>query len=225
MTHDDLDLNSSGMPGRPEGERPAGRLESAGLDPETADSLQGCFLILSLLFRYPEAEVYQRLSEYLQDFDPLFHAYAGRSPRLIPQEELQAEYVRLFVNNRGFVPVIPYLSCYRDSDRLLAGNSLKRIRTQMKKTGFVLDEELGELEDHLAVLLEFCARIFSEPSRGEPPAEDEGGSLQALLQPCAGYLLEAAPTMSGLIREHAQYDIYRVAGETLENFLLDLGLQ
>ncbi len=213
------------MPDEHDDGQGAGWGGSAGFDLETADALQGCFLILSLLFRYPGPEVYQNLSEHLQGFEPFFQAYAGRSPRLIPQEELQAEYVRLFVNNRGFVPVIPYLSYYRDSNRLLAGNSLKRIRDHMKRTGFVLDEDLGELEDHLAVLLEFCARIFSKCPRAEPPAEDEGVRLQTLLQPCAGYLLEAAPEMRGLIREHAQYDIYRVAGDTLENFLLDLDLQ
>ena len=193
------------------------------LDPEIADALQGCFLILSLLLRYPESDVYKRLEGHLKDFVPFFQGYSSKKVELIPLEELQAEYIRLFVNNQGFVPVVPYCSYYLDADKLLGGTTLDRIRSIMGKTGFVLEEGQGELEDHLAVLLEFCARILTDLFQTD--GRDFEIRVQALFQICYRYLLPASRDACRLIREHARYEFYPVVGDILVNFMLDLDRQ
>ncbi len=197
--------------------------EGMHFDPQEADSLQGCFLISSLLFRYPEPGVYHNLKLYLNDFTDFFQEYAGRGIELVPLEELQAEYIRLFVNNQGFVPVVPYASYYLDPGKLLAGNSLQEIRTRILQAGLVLDEARDELEDHLAVLLECCARILGTLAlTGAGTKQENALRLNVLLQLCKRYVQPVSSQISELINEHARHDFYRVAGEALRNFLLDL---
>lgn len=199
------------------------QLELGNIDAQVADTLYGCFLVLSLLFRYPSSELYQRLNQHLHDFHPFFRTYPENSMTLAPLEELQAEYIRLFVNNQGFVPVIPYVSSYLDRDRLLAGQSLEHIRSIMGANGFLLDASQGELEDHIAVLLEFCARILSNLSRLDPSADKEiDVQLKALFQISYRYLKPVSSRVYDLIRDYAQLELYSSAGHVFKNFLLDL---
>ena len=201
-------------------------LEPGNIDPEAADTLHGCFLILSLLFRYPESEVYQRLNQHLSNFSPFFLTYSVKSMPLVPLEELQAEYIKLFVNNQGFVPVVPYVSYYSDRERLLAGTSLGQTRSIMSANGFLLDASRGELEDHIAVLLEFCARILWNLSTVDPCADkDHQEQLKALFQISYLYLSPVASSISDLIREYAELELYSLAGDVFKNFLLDLDHQ
>lgn len=196
--------------------------EEIPFDPQVADSLQGCFLISSLLFRYPEPGLYHNLKLHLNDFTDFFQKFAGRGLELMPLEELQAEYIRLFVNNQGFVPVVPYASYHLDPGKLLAGNSLQEIRTLMLQSGLVLDEAQSELEDHLAVLLEYGARILGELSLTEASVKHEAAlRVNVLFQLCTRYLQPVSTRISDLINAHARYDFYKVAGESLQNFLLD----
>ncbi|MCF8105942.1 MAG: molecular chaperone TorD family protein [Desulfohalobiaceae bacterium] len=193
------------------------------IDPETAAGLQECFLILSLLFRYPESELYQRLEEYAPDFEPFFQEYAGQGLELFPLEDLQAEYIRLFVNNQGYVPVVPYCSYYLDQGKLLGGKTLENIRKIYAGTGFVLEQDQGELEDHLGVLLEFCARILTDFSGNVALDPDQSSArVRTLSEIVSRYLLPVSTEISELIKDHARFDVYRVAGETLKNFLQDL---
>ena len=75
-------------------------------DSNTAGALKNIYMFFSLLFRYPSEDVYQELQNGLSQFAPLLEEYIGQLPALVPIEELQAEYINLFVSNQGFCRLI-----------------------------------------------------------------------------------------------------------------------
>jgi len=201
---------------------PAGAAEStANPNISAAASVKNVLFFLSLAFRYPRGPVYAELGRLLPVFGDFFNAYAGNVPALPEMEELQAEYIRLFVNNRGSVPAVPYASCHIDGG-ILMGESYHRLRMIMAETGFVLDESAGELEDHLAILLEFASvlvgrLIDASVSGGEPLDEIPnvlGEVTFSYLRPMMKPILDG-------ISGGATTDFYAASVRALYNFMAD----
>jgi TorA maturation chaperone TorD len=139
-----------------------------------------------------------------KEFAPLFRAYDMQAPEVPDREELQAEYVRLFVNNLGFVPAVPYASYHLDDGGLLRGRSYFRLVEIMRAAGFELRDRVTEQADHVAVLFEFCS-LLAEAVRKGQDAEQNLQTLAAVLREFI------APTVQGLaaaLREHAHFDFY-----------------
>lgn len=195
---------------------------SASLDNEAAESMKNVLFFFSLVFRYPHEAVYEELGRLLPIFEEFFNAYAGNAPELPEIVDLQAEYIRLFVNSRGGVAAVPYASYHLDRG-VLKGESYHRLLQIMEKAGFVLDESVGELEDHLAILLEFGSmlteRLIKESASGKPPANEITDIFQEViiryLQPMMKAVLEGIAT-------HAEMDFYKVSARALFNFLADM---
>ena len=79
---------------------------SEPLDNEAAGLLKNALFFFSLAFRYPRETVYEELGRLLPVFEEFFEAYADNYPELPEIIDLQAEYIQLFVNSRGGVPVL-----------------------------------------------------------------------------------------------------------------------
>lgn len=191
------------------------------IDGESAATVKNVFFFLALMFRYPSEEVYAEIRRHMDAFAGFFMEYTGRVPKIPEIEDLQSEYVSLFVNNRGFVPAIPYASCHID-EGLLMGDSLLSLRQLMQKAGFMLDGSVKELEDHLSVLLEFCAGLVDtliQKQKAGDPVEFE--NISALLETTYRYI---GPVLNGFtkgIDGYASHDIYKAAGEALIRLIED----
>jgi TorA maturation chaperone TorD len=195
---------------------------SASLDYDAAGSVKNVLFLFSLIFRYPREAVNEELGRLLPAFEDFFNAYADNAPGLPGIVDLQAEYIRLFVNGRGGVPAVPYASYHLDRG-VLKGESYSRLRQIMEKAGFVLDESAGELEDHLAILLEFGSmltdRLIRESASGEFL---ENKIWDILSEVIIRYLRPMMkPVMEG-ISTCAMMDFYTVSARALFNFIEDM---
>lgn len=195
--------------------------ESDNIDGESALGVKNLFFFLALMFRYPNQDVYTELRRHMKTFAGFFMEYAGAVPEVPDLECLQAEYVALFVNNRGFVPAIPYASCHLD-EGLLMGESLLALRRIMQEAGFMLDESVRELEDHLSVLLEFCAGLVNSLIEKKKTGDCiEYENISALLEITYRYIGPFSDAFTKGIDAYASFNFYKVAGQALKHFIQD----
>lgn len=160
-------------------------------------ALSNTCMFLALAFRYPEQEVFSEISRHLSAFEPLFADYALQLPHLPPRPELEEEYVALFVNNNGHVPAPPYAACYLDQEGLLMGPTYDLVTECLVQTGYELRDRVRDLEDHVALLLEFCSGLLSRLASTDGTSRT-GWELRALctvvlkvLKPMSGPLHHA----------------------------------
>jgi DMSO reductase family type II enzyme chaperone len=81
-------------------------------------------------------------------------------------DELEVEYNRLFVGP-GAPRVYPYESLYRGSMSLVMGPSVGEVLQAYRRAGLTINAALKDLPDHVAVELEFMARLCCEEARAE----------------------------------------------------------
>jgi len=195
---------------------------SATLDNEAAGSLKNVLFFFSLAFRYPGQAVYEEINRLLPVFEDFFNGYAGNAPEFSGIVDLQAEYVRLFVNGLGGVPVVPYASYHLDQG-VLKGESYHRLRQIMEKAGFVLEESVGELEDHLAILLEFGSMLTDRLIKGSASGEPTVNEIADIF--CEVVIRYLRPMMKAVlegISTCAVLDFSTVSDRALFNFLADM---
>ena len=141
-------------------------------------------------------------------------------PSLPPAHDLQAEYISLFVNNKGFVPAVPYASYYKNGGRLM-GDSLFILRQKMAETGFQIDPSVPELEDHLTILLEYASDLIAsivEKYKGMAEIRIE---FDTLLEVTDNYIRPVVLAVTEKIEEYGTLDFYRIAAKTLNTFIED----
>jgi DMSO reductase family type II enzyme chaperone len=78
--------------------------------------------------------------------------------------DLEVEYNRLFVGP-GAPRVYPYESLYRGSMSLVMGPSAGEVLQAYRRNGLAIDTAFKDLPDHIAVELEFMARLCCEEAR------------------------------------------------------------
>ncbi|HBV86348.1 molecular chaperone [Desulfosporosinus sp.] len=95
----------------------------------------------------PEIESIQKLTAFCKQLPP-------------GEERLNAlweHYIPLF--ETGMVEASPYASVYLGKEGLVLGKEASNVKRFYTKCGYVMGEKSGELPDHLAVELEFCALL------------------------------------------------------------------
>lgn len=110
----------------------------------------------AMLLCYPDQAFYERLpliENALQEQEPTPLDAFCKHARGTGELELGADYVRTFDLKRRRALHLTY---YTDGDTRRRGHALARIKEIYAACGWHLD--LGELPDHLAVVLEFAAR-------------------------------------------------------------------
>ena len=90
----------------------------------------------------------------------------SNSPLERREDELEVEYNRLFVGP-GAPRVYPYESLYRDSTGLVMGPSAGEVLQAYRRAGLAINTAFKDLPDHIAVELEFMARLCCEEARAE----------------------------------------------------------
>jgi DMSO reductase family type II enzyme chaperone len=78
--------------------------------------------------------------------------------------DLEVEYNRLFVGP-GVPLVYPYESLYRGSMSLVMGPSTGAVLQAYRQSGLAINSAFKDLPDHIAVELEFMARLCCEEAR------------------------------------------------------------
>lgn len=111
--------------------------------------------------------------------EELFPADARYGPNMQP-EELEAEYVRLFVNHRGGLAVPLCQSCYQ-GEGLLMGPAADAMLARLTQAGFTVHESLGLPPDHLAIQIEYLMTLFPEFDSGPDGADQAAGFARDVL--------------------------------------------
>ncbi len=191
--------------------------ENAVPDESAALALKNVFFFLGLIFRYPDEIVYNEINRHMKPFAGFFTEYGEGVPPLPPISELQAEYVSLFVNNKGFVPALPYASSHIDQG-LLMGKSYFKIKQVLENSGFRLDAAAGELEDHISVLLESCSDLVFSIIENKSNAR-KIQTIALTLHEITSCIKMWIDKFAESIRAYAAMDFYKISGEALRNFM------
>lgn len=121
----------------------------------------------------------------LLDLAEQVHLLADENASAMTPENLEAEYVRLFVNHRGGTSVPLCQSCYT-GEGLMMGDPAVAMQSRLDRAGLKVDMTLGMPPDHIAIELVYLMSLFPEQqpspvlsptaspsgnSPGEPPSE------------------------------------------------------
>jgi putative dimethyl sulfoxide reductase chaperone len=195
-------------------------LDKNYFDEQAALALKNVFFFLGLIFRYPDQIVYDEIRQHLKAFDGFFLEYGEGRPPLPPISGLQAEYISLFVNNKGFVPALPYASSHMDQG-LLMGKIYFRIKQILNESGFHLDASASELEDHISILLESCADLVHALIEKKFDAPNNHQMIATLLE-ITSCIKNWVDDFAENIHSYASLDFYKVSGMALKNFFHDV---
>ena len=187
-------------------------------DAETAASMEGVFWLFSLLLRYPGEEVYLRLRENSRLLKQLLGDATFRAPELSDPQEVQAEYVRLMVNNYGQIPAVPYASCYLNEEGLLMESVHREIVQLMRGEGKEPKQDIGEPADHIYLLLEFCAEMAGAIRR----KESGGRKYCAMRTVICRYIAPMAERFCQDLEKHARQDFYRSVALAFRDFIREM---
>ncbi len=79
----------------------------------------------------------------------------GKYSPFVLQQEIESEFVRIFVNTRGGVSTPLYHSCYYDDQKLLMKKPALEMFEMLEHAGITLGPDIGEPPDHLCIELEY----------------------------------------------------------------------
>ena len=185
-------------------------------DIEGLRNLSTAFMFLSFVFRYP-ADVYESLGEVLPEFERFIREYAGEVMSLGNKRLMEQDYVRLFINSFGGMKANPYVSSRLDSEKLLWGDKMLRLKEMMASEGLAMGEGNAELEDHVAVVLEFCSLLTA---KAVPEGERcSMGSVLSLLEITRDFFPVMAGSFADDVINGAESDFYKTSGKLLKNFI------
>ena len=193
-----------------------------GITAEQAMVLSNICMFLALVFRYPKEDVYAEISRHLPDLEGLFSDYSISRPSLPDRPDLEAEYVSLFVNNNGYVPAPPYAASYLDPDGMLMGPSYDLLLRYLRLTGYELQAQVKDLEDHVSLLLEFVAGLLSRLSESGLSASRGELDLRVLCSVILRILGPMSEPFGLAVRANAQAPFYPAVAETLQALIQDM---
>jgi TorA maturation chaperone TorD len=127
--------------------------------------------LLALLFgRSPSADLLSRVAELKGDATPLglAHIRLAETAAASDPDAVSREFFDLFIGvARG--DLLPYASYYLTG--FLHERPLARVREDLARLGIERVEDMGEPEDHIAILCEVMASLVSGRFGAEPGAE------------------------------------------------------
>ncbi|WP_188020395.1 TorD/DmsD family molecular chaperone [Deferribacter autotrophicus] len=186
------------------------------------ESLSSVFFFLSLCYRYPDKEIYERIKEALPVFQDFFEDYVGHLPELPGQVDMEAEYVRLFVSNYGGVVAVPYASYYLEEEKLLMGETTVALRDMMNNEGFALKEDIKEVVDHVYIILEFCSGLINKIIDMKKKNENFINTLATLFTVLYNYIGKYVVDFSDKVIEGSNLAFYKDVSAALKGLFLEL---
>lgn len=134
---------------------------------EEIEYLSNLSTYLSLIFRYPDPLTYNAVQDHYKEFTEIVSEYNISLADLPSREELEIEYVRLFVANYQGVIAPLYSSVYTSDDGLLLRDSTLELRELMNSVGYGIREDVKEIEDNLYIMLEFTGVLLADSLKGD----------------------------------------------------------
>jgi TorA maturation chaperone TorD len=196
-------------------------LGSADVDTETFDALSNASMFLSLIFRYPDDDVYDTLTDNWDAFKDFIADYSEAKPALYDQTEMQSDYIILFEQDKKGDKIVPYISYFTEDNKLLYGKSTFKIREWMAEEGFALNDDVIELEDHIYIVLEFMSVLFKKLSEPEN-IENWYNSLRRLYAILANYAPVIADEFAKEVAKRDDKPFYRDFANVLAEFINDI---
>ncbi|MEC9493192.1 TorD/DmsD family molecular chaperone [Flexistipes sp.] len=190
-------------------------------DIQACESLSSVFMFLSALFRYPNEDIYNTIREITPTFKDFLEEYSDSNLELPSKDEMETEYVKLFVANIGGVPAPLYSSVYTDSEKLVQRDSTVKLKNLMESTGFAVESEIKELEDNLYIMLEYLSHLFLSFSEDTNEIE-KLKYLYAAINVIKKYIQPMFPEFYNKITEHAGISFYKESATILYNFIDDI---
>lgn len=144
---------------------------------------------LSAFFCLPQKELFEkedligRLSFALKEICPEAVCFATEMEKALQgsqEEDLRVEYAKLFVGPYE-LQAPPYGSVYLDGERKLMGPSTLEVVKLYERAGLVIDQDLKELPDHIALELEFMSYLLSREAESlEQPDQNHVAQFRDL---------------------------------------------
>jgi len=195
-------------------------LGDVDIDTSIFSVLSNASMFLSLIFRYPEDDIYDTLKENWEVFSDFVEDYVESSPKVYDQENMESDYIILFEQDMNGNKINPYISYYTEENHMLYGKSTFDIREWMNQEGFQLDEDTAELEDHMYIVLEFISALYG---RLADPAniEEWYQTLQNLFKVMTNYSPVIVDEFAKAVSGRDDMPFYRDCGKLLAGFLND----
>ncbi len=84
-------------------------------------------------------------------------------------QELESEFVRIFISTREGISAPMYHSCFQGSDQVLMQRPAQAMRERLEQAGVEIAEHLGEPPDHLCIELEYLYLLLELELREPSP--------------------------------------------------------
>lgn len=103
--------------------------------------------------------------EIIQTIDDLQKRSASRELK----QELESEFVRIFINTMGGVSAPLYHSCYLNDENLLMNTPVVDMAQFLEHAGMDIGPDIGEPRDHLCIELEYLFFLLDQPHAHTDP--------------------------------------------------------
>jgi TorA maturation chaperone TorD len=171
------------------------------------------YLFTSGLFDQPTPARLEMLRSLLAELSaappsaPWRETLIALEPQLNYDENMEAEYSRLFILAFPNQPVQPFGSYWLEEEQRLMGNTTIEIKEMMAKHGIEIAENTGLLPDHIVSELEFMAYLVSH---------DEQQTQQQLLEQ---HLARWTPQFTAALRAANPAPRYELAANFLDQLI------
>ncbi len=139
-------------------------------------------------------------------------SYLKGRPVEAAYRELRHDYAELFLN-AGRNPAFPYESCYQAREPLVMQESLAAVRKAYREAGVGKRENYADLDDHIAVELEFMRYLAEKAAKGE----GRDSQFDFLRNHLMGWCVDFCAVLTGATTS----DFYRGLAEMTMSFLFN----
>ncbi len=161
-------------------------------------------------------------NEHIDKGYKLFHSYLSHVwERSL--EELQRDYMTVFIgaNTTGHAAAYPNESVHTSPDRLVMQDSRDEVLAIYNAAGFKNSENWTAGEDHIALELEFMARMAERAAQASAKGENEKAATYLMTSHhfLCDHLLAWVPELSRDMQKFAQTDFYCALAELTLGFI------
>ncbi|MBW1980775.1 MAG: molybdopterin-dependent oxidoreductase [Deltaproteobacteria bacterium] len=186
--------------------------------------LYGDEISLDLIKQLKKPEFSEKISAFLDTctIDDLRNGverivrFLGRAEEADVYNMLRYEYADLFLN-AGVNPVFPYESVYVSREPVVMQEPIFEVRKAYRAAGVHKSDNYHDLDDHIAVELEFCRYLLEQISQED---EQRGTALQdSQIEFLKNHLMRWAVEFCAVLSSSAQSDFYRGLADLTLSFL------
>ena len=173
---------------------------------------------------FAEEKVFDAMSTAATVLDPGLAAQAvalGAAFAAEPLEALEVDYTRLFLSPAGPL-ALPYESAWvGGEDPTARHEAMQAVLATYRNGGFAVDEDFGDLPDHIATEIEFLYALIFREARAQRTTDAAEGRLAAELKAAFvdRHLGRWIGPFADAMRSGAETGFYRALAELTERFI------